>query len=188
MTGAKRGLPIAVLAATLAAFGLIVVVPVAALFADQSGEMDDSKQLLAIYQAEIASRPALEAELAAVKKREGATAGLVGGGNAALAASNIQNLVKPLVESDGGQVRSVQNLPSTPSGGFEKIGIRYDVSVPLGGLKDVAYRLETGVPYLFLDDVDIKIPESWQSEGSMSMPPDLQVRWTVQGYRWAGGP
>lgn len=181
-----RGLPLAILAGVVAGFGLLVVFPVWEVFAAQSDDIAQSRRQLSLYQMEIASRPRLEAELAALNQREASSAVLLRGNSAALAAANMQSIVKPLIESHGGQVRSAQNLPSAPLGDLEEIEVQYDLSLPVGSLKEVTYQLETGAPYLFLDDVDIKVWESLQSEGSSAEPPNVQVHWTIAGYRWAG--
>jgi hypothetical protein len=183
-----RGAALAILAGVVVAFGLLVVFPIVEIFAAQSDDIAQSQQMLALYQAEIASRPRLQAELAALNAREASSAVLLRGNSAALAAANMQSIVKPLIESHGGQVRSVQNLPSSPSNDLEKIDVQYDVTLPVGSVKEVAYQLETGAPYLFLDDVDIKVWQDLQTEGSGSEPPNVQLHWTIEGYRWAGGP
>jgi len=186
MAARADGLKLTVAAGLALGSLLFVVLPVMYLFAEQNDEIDQSKHLLAICEAEKASRPQLEAQLAALRQREETAAGLVAGGSAALSAANIQSAMKSLVEAHGGKVRSVQNLPSTPSQGFEKIAVQYDLSIPVGGLKGLVYSIETHVPYLFLADVDIRTPEGWQNEGPLNAPPDLQIRWTVEGYREAG--
>lgn len=184
----SRILALAILAGAVAAVWLVVVMPVTRLFAAQREEIAQSAQLLGAYQGEIANRAAIEARYAAIDATQASLGVLVRGENAQLAAANMQGLVKTLVEREAGQMRSAQNLASSRKNGFEKVSVQYDMSLPLSRLKDAAYRLETGTPYLFLDDVDIRMPESWQSEGAANDPPPLEVQWTVSGYRWAGAP
>jgi hypothetical protein len=178
-----RLLALSVLMGVFLAAWFLFVMPIAGAFADQSDGMDRSKRLIAAYQTEIASRKSLELQLSLIKQQETVSAGLIDGKNADLAAANMQNLVKAVIDSEQGQVHSAQNLPSSFFDGFERIAIQYDVSLPLNRLKDTAYRLETQLPYLFLDSIDIHMTEAWQSEGAANDPPPLQVRWTVHGYR-----
>ena len=165
---------------------LLVVQPVADAFASQSEEIAQSHGLLAAYERRIALRPAVEARLAEIRSHENSATGLIGGTSAELAAANIQNLVKALIESEAGQVRSAQNLAPVSADGFQRIDIQYEVSIPMTRLKSIAYRIETGTPYLFLDAIDLRAPENWQGIGLQMDPPNLEVRWTVRAYRWAG--
>ena len=178
-----RLLALAILGLVVATLWLVVVQPIAGAFAAQSDAMAQSQTRIGAYQAEIASQKDYEAELALVNAQQTGSAGLVSGKNSALAAANMQNLVSLLVESEQGQVRSAQNLPATAVDGFERIAIQYDVSLPTKNLRETAYRLETQTPYLFLDNVDIRMPETWQSEGAASDPPNLEIRWTVHAFR-----
>lgn len=182
----QRLLAVAILLAGVALGWFVVVLPVVDAFTAQSEDIAQSRQLIADYQRRIALRPTIEARLAQMKQREAATTGLIGGTSAELAAANIQNIVKTLVESEAGQVRSAQNLAPVTADGFQRVDIQYDVSLPMTRLKAVAYRIETSVPYLFLDDVDMHAPESWQGAGIAADVPNLEVRWTVHGYRWVG--
>jgi len=166
---------------------LAVIMPVSDAFADQQDAIDQSHQLLAAYESRIALRPIVEARLAELKSHETSNTGLIEGASAELAAANVQNLVKSLVESESGQVHSAQNLAPVTAGGFQRIDIQYDVSLPMTHLKSAAYRIETSTPYLFLDGIDLRAPENWESAGQQNDPPNLEVRWTVRAYRWTGG-
>ncbi|MEJ1968871.1 MAG: type II secretion system protein GspM [Rhizomicrobium sp.] len=159
-----------------------------ALSTAQDEDIAQSHQMLAAYERRIALRPVIEARLADMKHRANANVGVIMGTSAELAAANIQNVVKALIESDSGQVRSTQNLPPVTADGFQRVDVQYEASIPMTRLKDVAYRIETATPYLFLDGVDLRAPESWQIGPYVPDAPNVEVRWTVHGYRWAGTP
>ncbi|MEI9886377.1 MAG: type II secretion system protein GspM [Rhizomicrobium sp.] len=182
----QRLLALGLLVVALGLVWLSIVQPVIDAFAAQSEAIDRSHRLLSAYARRIALRPVVEARLAELKNHESSAAGLIDGGSAELAAANIQNQVKALIESEAGQIRSAQNLPPQTEGGFQRIDIQYDVSIPMTRLKSIAYRIETGTPYLFLGGIDLHAPESWESYGVLSDPPNLDVRWTVRAYRWMG--
>ncbi|HEY0301682.1 MAG TPA: type II secretion system protein GspM [Rhizomicrobium sp.] len=165
---------------------LLIVQPIADAFAAQGEAIAGSHRLLAAYERRIALRPVVEARLAELKNRESSAAGLIDGASAELAAANIQNRIKALIEGESGQIRSAQNLPPVTEAGFQRIDIQYDVSLPMTRLKSVAYRIESGAPYLFLGGVDLHAPENWESYGAPGTPPNLDVRWTVRAYRWMG--
>ncbi|HEY1707118.1 MAG TPA: type II secretion system protein GspM [Rhizomicrobium sp.] len=165
---------------------IAIGVPVVESFIDQSDEIAESKTTLIRLRGQIAAKPRLERELAEIDSLGAATASLLRGGSEALAAANMQNAVKGLVERHGGQVRSAQNLPSAMLGALQRIQVQYELSLPLGSLPAVTYELETSMPYLFLNDVDIRAEKAWGPGGTSSGVPNLHVLWTVSGYRWAG--
>jgi general secretion pathway protein M len=165
---------------------IAVVAPVAVSFTEQSDEIEQSRDQLAQYRALIASRPALEARLATIGRRDASMSGLLQGNSTALAAANMQELVTSMVHRHGGQVRSVQNLPASSTGGLEKVEVQYELSLPLASLKSVIYQLETGQPFLYLDQMDVHPEESAALDGPMRAPSDLHVELLVRGYRWVG--
>jgi len=173
---------VVILGGIVVLLALVVLVPVAGLFAQQSGDLDQSRQDLAVYRAALAARPRLEAELQNVSRQAAPSSALLGGDNASLAAATMQGFVKNLVERHGGQVRSAQALTAAASSGLDKISVQFELSIPLASLKAATYELETGAPYLFLDAVDIR-PELYAAAGA---PTNLHVTWTVHGYRQQG--
>jgi general secretion pathway protein M len=181
-----RGWSLAILAALVVVLTIVIGVPVVESFIDQNDEIAQSKAMLARLRAQIAARPQLEKELAAIDRQGAATASLLKGDSAALAAANMQDVVKTLVERHGGQVRSVQNLPSALVSGLERIQVQYELSLPLGSLPGITYALETNTPYLFLNNMDIRAEKAWGPGGTSGDVPNLHILWTVSGYRWAG--
>lgn len=181
-----RGWPLVILAGLVLLLAFAVLMPIGELFADQSDEAAQAQQELGVYRAQIAARPRLEAELAAVDRQTPATSQLLTGASTALAAATMQSLVKDLVERHGGQVRSAQTLAASIANGLEKVQVQYELSIPLGSLKAVTYQLETRAPYLFLDEVEIH-PELYTG-GATGAPGNLHVQWLVHGYRQRGTP
>jgi general secretion pathway protein M len=173
-----------VLVAVLAVAVLVLCAGVTAateLFSQQQDEIAQARDDSASYRALIAARPYLEKEYGALARSEAGAASLLHGDSVALAAAEMQNLVKALVERHGGQLRSAQLLSGSPASGLEKVVVQYELSIPLGALKSVTYQLETGRPYLFLDEVEIR-PESYAGASS-GAPGNLNVEWTIHGYR-----
>ncbi len=161
-----------------------VLLPVADIFAEQKDDMEQAQRELAAYRLQVARQPQLDAEFSDLQRQQSSGAAMLQGDSAALAAANMQSLVKDLVERHGGAMRSAQNLAASKSGGMEKITAQYEMSIPMGSLKAVTYELETRTPYLFFDQVEIR-PES-STGGPTGAPTDLDVQWTLHGYRWTG--
>ncbi len=186
MTMSRDTRTFAILGTAVLVAALAAVVPIVHLFATQQASIAQSARLLALYDAELHQRPELELQLASLKQREASAAGLLTGASEPLAAARMQSLVKAVIERNGGQVRSVQNLPSTTVDGLEAIELQYELSLPMESVKNTLYQLETGSPYLFLDQADLKVWETLQSESAPATPQAVQATWIVRGYRWVG--
>ena len=176
-----RGWPLVILAGIGVVFFFAVVLPTIELFAMQREDADQVRQDMAVYRAQRAARPRLQAELAALERQEEQAAALLKGGSTAIAAANMQALVKRLIESHSGQMRSAQLVSASATNGLEKIEVQYEVSLPLGSLAGATFELESGRPFLFLDSVEVR-PEVYAGEAT-SAPGALHVQWTMHGYR-----
>ncbi len=182
-----RGWTLAMLMGIAVVLAIVLGFPLLQAFGEQNDQIAQAKSDIALYRAEIAARPRLEAELAALNRSETAGAGLLHGASTALAAADLQSRIKALVERHGGQVRSAQELPPEIANGLEKVPVQYELSLPMGSLKAVTYAIETDAAYFFIDGVDIQ-PENGFVQDGASQPRNLHVEWIVSGYRWVGTP
>lgn len=159
----------------------------ALIFLIQNREIDNSLNTLALYRAQVGRQPALGAQLTEYKQHLATLPGQINGTSAPLAQAALQNDVKMISDQNGGEIRSAQTLPPTRENGFETIAVQYDLVVPFSRLEDLAYAIESHAPYFYIDDVDIVIPQTWQTASTDVQDPRVEVRWTIRGYRWVGG-
>lgn len=183
-----RTLALAILAALLAAVWALAAHPVIVWLNDRQDNEHRLRKLLAGYRRMAAERPALERELQSWRQREGATIGYVDGNSSALAAANLQGQIKRIIESNGGEIGSVQNLAPLATANGERITIHYDLSIPEAKLTDVLYQLETNVPYLFLDNLTIHGQEGLIPATQGGKGQKLSLRCDVHGYHRVGAP
>jgi general secretion pathway protein M len=156
------------------------------IFGGQSADTEEAVHQLAIYRAEAALKPQLEAQLKAVRERAAQTSGLIAGESPELAQSQLQDEVKAIVTANQGEVRTAQIVPASTVDGFQVIAVQYDLTIPMSRLRDLTYALETHTPYLFIDEADITSPQDWQSGDPQIANPMIELRWTIHGYRWGG--
>ncbi len=69
-----------------------------------------------------------------------------------LAAAAVQEHLKRAVGLYGGELRSVQSLPSLAEENLTRIGLRVVMTGTLGPMIRVLHELESGEPYLFVDN------------------------------------
>lgn len=179
----RRVLALAILASVITALAAVTLRPVMSMRQARHATIERSLKLLAGYQRLAATRPDLEEQLRGLRSSEAVARGIVDGSSAALAAASLQSEIRPIIEGNGGEIRSVQPIPPSKAGDFEKIELRYDLSIAQVALPEVMSEIEIHTPYLFLDGIDIRGVEGLLPASQGDQDPKLTVRWTVHAYR-----
>ncbi len=99
-----------------------------------------------------------------------------------LAAAAVQEHLKRAVGLHGGELRSVQSLPSLPEENLTRIGLRVVMTGVLGPMIHVLHELETGEPYLFVDNLQIKSTKRRRRRTQEQPVGRLSIRFDVYGY------
>lgn len=179
----SRALALGLLLLFVLAVVSVVVRPFWTAWRDAGESIAASTTLLAGFARSAAALPALQVQLHDLGEVETAPAGLIDASNPPLAAARLQSTVKAIIESAGGQVRSVQDQPTNRSGSFLRVGIRLDIAIGTEALQKALYRIESAQPYMFVDNLSIRASEALQRPGLPSAGgSDLSVRLEVFGY------
>lgn len=181
----SRNAAIAVFAAVTVLILLLIIVPLASLFAAQQDEIESSLHRLAVYKAQVETRSALTAQSETLKKQVKNLSGLFAADTSALAQAQVQRAVADIVKAEKGEVRTARMLLPLKEGSFETIAIQYSITIPMYRLAGFLHALETRTPYLFLDEVAITAPANWKPENPEAAHPSLDIRCLIRGYRWA---
>ncbi len=78
----------------------------------------------------------------------------------ALAAADLQQRVKAVVEAAGGTLQSTQALPPTEEGNAVKITVSAAMNGDIGSLWKILHDLESQTPLLFVDNLQVSARES----------------------------
>ncbi|MHB8773152.1 MAG: type II secretion system protein GspM [Syntrophales bacterium] len=149
----KRRRYLLVAGGVLLLFGLVF-----SLFPDFEGMRDGDadiatqKKRAAKYRQTVKGRGELEARLASLNKSiERAEAGLLTGTTAALAAVDIQNILKEITLGSGVEIKSVQILksPQKDTDQYISVPVQFIISPTIRQLKDILYKIEAS-PKFFL--------------------------------------
>jgi general secretion pathway protein M len=155
----SRMLAIVLLGVALLGGHRLIVAPLLGAYQQGERDIEDARTLLQRYRALAEQRPRLAERLAEQEERAAAAAGYLEGPSDALAAAQLQDRVKSVVEAAGGELRSTQILPAEALEGdlgFRRTTIRVQIAVTIEGLASILYELETGQPYLLIDDVTVR--------------------------------
>jgi general secretion pathway protein M len=175
---------VALLVAAVAFAYLLVVPPLLANFGESKEAILAARDLLGRYQRIAATRPEYEAQLSEVQQRQGAQGTYLTGNTDALAAAELQNRVKGIIEANDGKLRSIQTVAGKADGDFQRVTIRVQLVAQIASLHRTLYALESARPFLFLDNVDISARRGRRrAKEAEAADPDLTVRFDLYGYR-----
>ena len=164
----------------------VLVGPVYFLHRHYDFYLDKYSDELARYQRIAATRPALEAKLAAVKARD-PRKGFLKNTGASLAASEVQDATKNLIEANGGRLVTLQISPHKDDGRFRQVGVNVQMSASVSALRKILYAVEEAQPYLFADNLTVRSNVSYGYKPVAGPDPEiLFVQMDVSGFAIVG--
>lgn len=178
-----RATAFGILLLVLLVFYALFIGPLVGAYSEINSAISQSNELLARYQRVIAQHSALQSKLQDVNQAHTQSGVYVPGGTDALAAARLQEIVNSRVESNGGQVRSVQILPAQEDGDFRRVGVRVQMTASIAAIARILYAFEGGDTYLFVDNLEISNRQSRRrADGGQDVDPELLVRLDLTGY------
>lgn len=182
----SRTLALVLLAVAMLGVHRLVVAPLVLAYSDGETRIEQLKELLQRYEALAEQRPVLAEHVAEQQELAASAAGYLTGPSDALAAAELQDRVRSVVEAAGGQLRSTQILPVQPledEHGFRRTTLRVQFIVTIEGLETTLYELETGQPYLIIDRATVQQERaSRRRRDAPASEPMLHVSLELFGY------
>lgn len=162
---------------------VLVLSPLISLVGDWSTELDQKRLLLAKYQGLKASQDKVAKANRDLKSALGKVEGqFLAGASAALAASDLQEILKNLAGTYGVQLTSTKVLPPREAGAYQEVPVQVQMSINAGQLVTFLYHLEHHTKLLFVSELEINAPRS--SVAGREYP--MQVNLVVSGLIKAG--
>ena len=181
----SRMLALSLLLGAVALIIAIIAVPVLLLHRHYDQAIEQQLDLLARYSRIGATAPSLTGQLEALKARD-TRSFFLKSPVPALAASEIQDLVKSVAGSNGGKISSMQIPEHKDDGNYRKVTVSIQMNASIGAIQKIFYALETRRPYLILDNVSIR-SMAWQAQRGLNAPePEFHVQFDVMGYAVPG--
>jgi len=181
----SRMLAVGLLAGMLLAGYGLVLAPVVAAYREVGQQIEAAQLLLQRYRSLASQRPELNARLAELERQAAQVGGYLKGSSDALAAAELQDHARAVIEAAGGSLRSTQILPASPVDStvpLRRAALRIQLGVDVEGLQKVLYRLETGQPFLFVDQLTVRQQRTRRRSGDPDQEPVLDVSFEVYGY------
>lgn len=177
----SRSLAIGLLIIFLTIGILLLFIPINMLHRHYDQSLDSLADYLGRYRHVVATHVEVQSALDQVKKKNGRQHFLRNTG-AALAASEIQETAKSLIEANGGKLVSMQVVPFKDDGGYRRVTVNIQFISNMTTLRKILYAVETVQPYLLLDNVSIRSQANALSKGTPMTEPELVAQFDVSGY------
>ncbi|RFC35410.1 MAG: Type II secretion system (T2SS), protein M subtype b [Candidatus Nitrotoga sp. LAW] len=177
----SRGLAIGLLILFLTLAGLLLFIPVNMLHRYYDQSLDSMADYLGRYRHVVATHAEVQSALDQVKNKNGRQHFLKNTG-AALAASEIQETAKSLIENNGGRLVSMQVVPFKDDGGYRRVTVNVQFISNMSTLRKILYAVETVQPYLLLDNISIRLQANTLNKGTPVIEPELIAQFDVSGY------
>ena len=177
----NRGLAIGLLILFLAIGVLLLFIPINMLHRHYDQSLDSLADYLGRYRHVVATHAEVQSALDQVKQKNGRQHFLRNTG-VALAASEIQETAKSLIEANGGKLVSMQVVPFKDDGGYRRVTVNIQFTSSLPTLRKILYAVETVQPYLLLDNVSIRSQANALNKGAPVTEPELIAQFDASGY------
>ena len=160
---------------------LLLFIPVNMLHRHYDQALDSLSDYLGRYQRIVEASAEVRTALDQVKKTESRKHFLKNTG-AALAASEIQETAKSLIEAGGGKLISLQVVPFKDEGGYRRITVNIQLTSNMATLRKILYTVETVQPYLLVDNVSIRSQTNPMFRGVSGTESEVVVQFDLSGY------
>ncbi len=175
--GAAVGLLVAAVVVVLAAFA----VPAYLLHQRYDAIISDKQSLIDRYQRASANRVEQQKAIDVIKARESSRFYLR---NTApnLAGAELTDLVRPLIETNGARLTSIQPATVKDEAGFRLYSINIGFNATPANLQKTLYALETALPYLFFENVRLSATVPRGFKPAPNQEPEVAAQIEVQAY------
>lgn len=183
--GQSRAAALIILGVLILLIALVLVGPLLWLHKRYDTALADSGDQLARYQRLAASRPLVESKLAAVKAREPRKLYLKAV-TPGLAASEVQEIARTVIEANGGRLATVQIPAHKDDGRFRQISVSVQMSASAPALRRILHALESGQPYLYVDNFTARQTVGYGYRQMPGVEPEMFVQFDLTGYALLG--
>ncbi len=178
----SRSLAVVLLLGAIGGIWSLLIEPVMTKYRLSAESMVQSEALIERYLRIAKVRAPLEKQLATLRRRGPSRSGYLDGASDTLAAAKLQNRVKGVVATSGGEIKSSQILPPRDDGSHRAINIRVQLSADIESLQAIFHALEAENTLLFLDNVDVRRQRARRRRNKPADDGRLTVRFDVSGY------
>jgi general secretion pathway protein M len=162
-----------------------IVVPLWLLHLRYDMAVDDASTRFGRYSRVIGMRDGLQKKAVELKVLE-INRHFLKGASPPLAAAELQERAKTIIEASGGKLSSVQILPHKDDDVYRKVTVSLQLTATYSAVKAMLYALESAPPYLFVDNFVVRLTNNLAVRSEAAIEPDLMVQFDLTGYALKG--
>jgi len=178
----RRLLALAILVLALGAVFSLSVLPVLLSNQHYRNSIDGLESRLQQLQRAAAIGDSLQPQYEQLKRWQTTGAQYLKSNSAALAAAELQRLVKRIVVAKNAEVVSTQILTTRQEEGFDRVSLKVRIRGELQNVVQAFYLIETGEPFVFLDNVSVRASRGRRVRGQVAALQTLDIDMELIGY------
>jgi len=149
----QRLLAITILMVAVVSLLAMILLPIWSVNSTYTGRIEQQQELLARLEKLAAQHDTLRTRHQALQQSRTGSGQTLVSDSPAMAAAELQRIVKTTTGRNAIQLMSTQILPAVEEKDFTKIALRVRIHGPLSGLVEAIYDLEAKSLFLFLDNL-----------------------------------
>lgn len=169
---------------TLLLFAVIiacVAVPVYLLHQRYDAARSTAEERIDRYRRVASQRAEHQRALDMIKSRESARFFLKSAAPT-LAGAELTDLVRPMLESNGARLTSIQPTTVKDDSGFRLYSLSVGFNATPAALQKTLYAIETALPYLFIENVTLRATVPRGYKPAPNQEPEVSAQIEVQAY------
>jgi general secretion pathway protein M len=178
----RRLLALAILALALGAVFSITVLPVLLANQHYQDTIAAQKSRLQQLQRAAAIGDTLQPQYEQLKRWQTTDAQYLKSHSAALAAAELQRLVKRILVAKNAEVMSTQILTTRQEEGFDRVALKVRIRGELQNIVQAFHVIETGDPFVFLDNVSVRASRGRRLRGQTPTLQTMDIDMELVGY------
>jgi hypothetical protein len=181
----QRLLAVVLLLALLGAAAASVAWPAWSLNRAYGERIAEQRRMLSQYQRIATGSDALQNDVRRLERWQSSSNLYLRANTEALAAAELQRIVKQQASSRGGRVMSTQTLASAPEDAFTRVAVKVRLRTDMAGMLHTLHGLGNRRPLLFIDNLSIRSLVSRQRDrasGELYDVIDLDITFEVSGF------
>ena len=146
-------LSVGILIAALLLVYAVVIMPALAKRKEYRQQIEELQFQYSRFDKLVSQRDDIKKQLAQLRQQQTDTTGFLKDKAPSLAAADLQNYIKNIIDSKGGNLISTQVVQHESNATFPDVRIRIQMRAGMETCQEVIYSLESGQPTLLLDNV-----------------------------------
>jgi len=152
----ERKLAVGILGMVVVLLLALVIVPVWSANANYDIQIDQLRTRLQTLQSRAAADAALHPRYEQLLRSHAASGHHLKSATEAVAAAELQGIVKTITSNNATQILTTQILPTAEEQGFIRVALKVRVRGPLEGIVRSIYDVEANQTFLFLDKLSLR--------------------------------